>query len=429
MKNFGYLTSAIRRFFKMKVSDSENVSFGRLLMGLLTSFIGLLLFIYILQKVYEVPVYTTTINIVSPGYLPDSSGINICILRNYDRPIKPTFPADSVIKEHVFFDKFDGGVFISFTCLADSFDRQTVSFRFTGKHEYICRCDSNGMIFPRNVLDSVFSDSLFEKYNVEKSIKPIYTSIETSDRQLFYLSLTSTPREHPYSVDSILYECNYDGKKFNSRWYDMHSYFRLWKAHKKDKHKNISEQWTIVSSIDTIIPIFHVFKPLSYSKPNVLLTAEDVSRLVEIIELNDICPNSVGNISEIRSLTIGYQTHTDFPEEISPAPDEKTLSYIRYTDKKKIKEIGVNGLRFYVKFPMMESIQDARIFILSAITTGLGGFFFTYFFKILTFGWIETKKLRRKYKTQLVMVIIILLILLLMIVYKLMFQFTNVKPF
>ena len=127
----------------------------------------------------------------------------------------------------------------------------------------------------------------------------------------------------------------------------MHSYFRLWKAHKKDKHKNISEQWTIVSSIDTIIPIFHVFKPLSYSKPNVLLTAEDVSRLVEIIELNDICPNSVGNISEIRSLTIGYQTHTDFPEEISPAPDEKTLSYIRYTDKKKIKEIGVNGLRFY----------------------------------------------------------------------------------
>lgn len=428
MKNFGYLAT-IRNFLKTSASEKGSTTIGRLILCLITSFIGLVLFLHIIQKVYEVPVYTTKINIVSPGYPPNSGGINICLLRNYDRPIKPTFPVDSVLEKYLFTNKYDGGIFVSFSCLLDSFDKQKVSYRRAGEYEYICRCDSNGMIFSRNVLDSIFNDSIFKKKEVEKDIIPIYTSIETSDRQLFHLYLSSPMREKTLRVkDSLLYEYFFDGKIFNHQWYGMHDYVNYWRCKSKNDYSTISEQWTIVSSIDSVMPIFHMFRPLSFSKPNVLTTAEDISRLVEIIELNNINPYYKGNISDIGSLTIGYQTHTIFPEHITPEPDEITLSYIRYTDKEKIKEIGNMGLRFYVKFPMMENIQDARIFILSAIITGIGGFFFSYLFRLLLLAWKKTNNFRNKYKL-LNLIIICLFILLILFIIQLIYRYAYVDPF
>ena len=430
MRNYGYLGS-IFQWLKTKQSDKGSPSLGILLLGFSTSFLGFLLFLYMLQKVYEVPVYTTKFNIVSPGYLPDTSGIRICMLRNYDRPIKPTFPSDTVLKKYIFpNDAFNGGIFISFSCQADSYDVKSVSYRLTKNHEYIARYDSAGMIYPRELLDSIFPDSIFERFSSERFVKPVYTSIETSDRQLFHLYLSNPSLENLTRVnDSTLCEYFYDGLKFGYRNLHMHNYEHRWKADRKREHGSISELWTIVSDKDSIIPVFHIFKPLSFSKPRILTTAEDISRIVEIIELDDMNPNTDGNISRISSITIGYQTHTIFPDNITPKPDEVALSYIRYTDRDKIKEIKKNGLRLYAIFPMMESIQDARIFILSAIITGLGGLLCNYFFKIVLLIWANSINFRRRHVLLLISLSIMLCILLSYFLYLFLFQYTSVNPF
>lgn len=86
------------------------------------------------------------------------------------------------------------------------------------------------------------------------------------------------------------------------------------------------------------------------------------------------------------------------------------------------------GLRFYVKFPMMENIQDARIFILSAIITGIGGFFFSYLFRLLLLAWKKTNNFRNKYKL-LNLIIICLFILLILFIIQLIYRYAYVDPF
>ena len=114
--------------------------------------------------------------------------------------------------------------------------------------------------------------------------------------------------------------------------------------------------------------------------------AEDISKLVEVIYVGEKKDSlqDVGIWKYVRNLTFDYAGPAEFSEHIIPEPDEITLSSIHYRNSAKIQEIGRNGLRFHAKFPDMENRQEARIFILSAIVTGLGAMFLRYLWRLLT---------------------------------------------
>ena len=124
------------------------------------------------------------------------------------------------------------------------------------------------------------------------------------------------------------------------------------------------------------------------SVPN-WFTLEDISQQYYKIQLKSEKIDSI-------SLRIDFCGVTEFSHMI-PEPDERGMSYIVFSDTKKINRILINGLEFHASFKELSNMQQIRLFLLTSIMAGIViiivVFFIIGFYKFFrTFKPIEHKK-------------------------------------
>lgn len=133
---------------------------------------------------------------------------------------------------------------------------------------------------------------------------------------------------------------------------------------------------------------------LDYRHPNPIFTAEDISRAVEVLWIDGLRRN--GSEINIRSLTFDYIGPTEF-SDMYPEPDRRELSKISFTDSTKLYYIGKNGLRFHVKFPDMENIQQIRMFVITLLLGGVLGLLFGLTHRIILLYWDKVRYSTKHY--------------------------------
>lgn len=439
MRNFGFL-STIFSFIDTKNTPIINregkylkkhlrVNFIRLLF----SFIGLLLFGYVLIKVYEVPVYYTKIDMVSKNCKPYEYGkLNIKLCRNYDRSDKSSLIPDSntIIGENG--KIFHPGVSIcgrfvpTYYSSNDKADRIN---RIKTKADSIMMSETGRTIDnPQMVYISILTSS--RQYILPSSKEHYYSSsisrtdsLPHADIRIDISTLIKDLKFKPEDIVNI-------GIKYKVK--DM-----FWYAsgeRRRSDNGYLINYYAMASEKDETFPVWLSYMTRSFLRPSVWLTAEDISKLVEVIELGHSereHDEYAGAWAFTNSITIDYVGPSEFSENIIPEPDEKTLTYIRYTDKDKIEKIGREGLRYHVRFPDMENIQEARIFILSGLLTGLGALFLRYLWRVfidihkMVNAHIPPRCKIRKWWGVCVLVIMALIVYYFYMVYV----ESNVKPF
>lgn len=121
---------------------------------------------------------------------------------------------------------------------------------------------------------------------------------------------------------------------------------------------------------------------------------EDVSQTYFKFKLNTFDIDSL-------SLKIDFVGATEFLE-MQPKPDETGMSYIKFTDLEKIRQIQENGLLFHAQFRELENRQSVRIFFLTALLSvnviSLIVFVFFASYKMI-YAWRD-KRVERKAKTK-----------------------------
>lgn len=120
-----------------------------------------------------------------------------------------------------------------------------------------------------------------------------------------------------------------------------------------------------------------VIRP-DFDTPDYLFTAEDISRAVEILWIEGLNESNI----KLKSLTFDYIGPTEY-SDMYPEPDIKDISKITFVDEHKISAILKDGLRFHVKFPDMENVQQIRIFIITLILGGLFGLLIRVLYNII----------------------------------------------
>ncbi len=365
----------------------------------IVSLIGVIFFGYVLIKIYEVPVYYTKIDTVLINSTKhENDTLNIKILRNYDRPDKSTIledASDSITSLWI----NNGGIFL------------------TGSYHY-----ENGNLTggkkTRDSITNVIKNVMRE--NGKKKIKNpqyVYISALTSYRQIFGIHKYEQ-KKASCSIDNETWMFySWKGGKIvtKDRSYKDYFWYKNYKSHYKH-NGYVLEEYYAASEKDSVLYIDYFANPISCSKPDILLTAEDISKIVEVIEIGHSDREHVKESdtwADLDRLEVDYVGPAEFSEHIIPEPDTLTLSSIIYTNKEKIKQIGKNGLRYHVRFPDMENIQEARIFILSGLVTGLSALFLRYLFYLLQNIYQHYRdKIKRWHYYALVLIILILIIVL-----------------
>ena len=342
--------------------------YRRNLFRFLMSLLAFLVSSYFLKKIFEVPVYVTRIDALTHNCVLDpQKGVNIAVFRNYDREDKNSLVHDEMWESYNKESHLSGGFFVS-----------GLAKTMRGKGN----ADEKRVRLLENKLDS-----LYHNYHYTPIDDPniLYVSLMTSRRQVFEPApMTTKDYIDTFTNKRVVYTYYNGAEELNdscdyTRCIDFRHLGSM-----PDGNSHIMENIIASSKTDSTMTFASEIKTLANGTPTILV-AEDVSKLVEVIyvspkaaALND----SSGLWSAVKSLTFNYMGCAEFSEHIIPEPDETTVSSIKYTTREKIQEIGRNGLRFHVKFPDMENMQEARIFILSAIVTALGALLLRYFWRI-----------------------------------------------
>lgn len=399
--NLGFLSAIYMNFF-IPISEKKK-DFKCNLIKCGASLIGVFLFGYLLIKIYEVPVYVTKIRTVSMNsHNEPGDGLNIRLVRDYDRSDKGLAFSDSPERS----SRAKGNIFLGGIFISGKFHYQADSWG-----DKLKTCDSI-----RDVARMKMSQ--FGKKEIEDP-QIIYISSLVSNRQDFGIHYSSVGEDHYATENSNMSVEFYNGKYMVNKTYCYKDYF--WYANRKDVNNGdgrLFEEYFVASKDDSVLNIDFVCSPYTYNKPNVIRTLEDISKIIEVIEIGYSHfdhTKFAGTWSLVDSLEIDYVGPAEFSEPLDPLPDKKTLSSILYTDKDKIRQIGKYGLRYHVKFPDMENIQEARIFIVSGMLTGLAALFFRFLFFSLRNIWQYYGDMMDK-KFYFCMVILIICLLLSLLV-------------
>lgn len=104
---------------------------------------------------------------------------------------------------------------------------------------------------------------------------------------------------------------------------------------------------------------------------------EDISQAYYNLKINSVTADSI-------NLKIDFVGVTDF-SYMNPMPDKISMSSIEFNDPVKIFKIRANGLRFHAHFKELDNWQVIRLFVVTAIMSGLFitfiGFFILIYFK------------------------------------------------
>lgn len=412
MKNLGYLNSIY-----LLLSESFFKSKSELKEYLIKCFVSLffaLLFGYVLIKIYEVPVYYTKIDtVLINSEKKEGDGLNIKIVRDYDRADKGTIILDSDVNDSLLpKDGVLGGVFIN------------GKFHYKGysSNEDSKVCDT---------IVRITNDAMY-RYGKKAIENPqiVYVATTTSLRQDFAIHINTYTEDHMSFENKYLSTEYYIGEHKKKKEYYYNDFFWYYIGNSSsNKNGRKVEEYYVASERDSILFIDYVAPIYTYQKPSIIKTAEDISKIVEVIEIGHSMRDHsayAGAWAKVNSLEINYIGPAEFSEHISPQPDKTTLSSIVYTDPEKIKMIGHNGLKFHVKFPDMENIQEARIFIISSVVTGLFALFFRYLFFSLREIW---KKVHRKMNSIYYVTLIIIAVVIILVFIYLFVLSSNVSSF
>lgn len=288
--------------------------------------------------------------------------------------------------------KIDGPVVIDSTSIILNFNynSQGLGSSFEGVHIDNLRKSSDP--FFRFELFSYKRDRsyLVEQYDYYKEMNlDIQTSLRTCKADESWLFL----RDPFLSLDTFIYPSNDTTKeKIEKRTYRVsdlktnNKYYEI--EYNAEKHLSYEDYMPpltkkdIYSDITDSLSIQHpltegVFKPRVFS-------SFDISKMyfeIQICTLISFIPNP-SIILEFNGLIK--------PDNIYPEPDILKSHQIIYKDKKKIDEISRNGFQCTMRFPQNETLQQVRIYIISALIT----LFFTILCKVI---W---DIVRKKYKER-----------------------------
>lgn len=407
--NFGYLSVLFTTLWGGSNSQRTKYYTKRRILRNICRFVcsglGIAFFAYLLVKIYEVPVYYTKLDAAFLRCRPVDGGVNMSIIRNFDRSDKQSAPSDSI---SMFLDqkKWDGCIYICGECVTD-FDQ--AAHEATPLEKEMCQ------IYP-TLLDTVsitpddqpavmrmklYSSNRqeFKPHRHRKIPKSSYCKDEENSKEYLIKVITNT---------------FFDGKHFWNKDYRPHHLYEHGelKYLLTDNGFYDDTYWVATQLCDTFGISFDIIGT-PFGKPT-LLAAEDVSKMVEVVSIpslpiaDSLLADSIGIV---KTLTIDYRGPVEFSENIQPAPDEKTLSSIRYTSREKIRQIERDGLRFHCRFPDMENIQEARIFVLSGVLTGLAALALKYLWRLFndSIRWFK----RRLFPCYLKIIIIVVALCLL----------------
>ena len=186
------------------------------------------------------------------------------------------------------------------------------------------------------------------------------------------------------------------------------------------KNSSHNAAYTYIPPTDSVIYQSVSLSRTAFSDPNVFFTAEDISRAVEILWI-DGRKNSNRTKIKLKSLTFDYIGPADF-SNMSPEPDVKDVSKIVFNDPQKLDEILEKGLRFHVKFPDMENVQQMRMFGITLVVGGLLGLLFgalyTLFIELYKKGYLKFRLSDKTITTIYIIAFVVLLVLVLLCTYR-----------
>ena len=271
--------------------------------------------------------------------------------------------------------------------VAEQMSTDTFSIKSTGGHPHTGTLSLYGHFFRDSTWRSnspdvaIWQDSLpviigkcADKFHQEDLGMAVYVSIETTNRQTYRNQSVTRPEKVDTFFDKRLVVDDF----CDTLDFDKYIKRRLVGT---TRDKISAETVYLTSKTDSICLVSGFLTSQTFDKPEILLTAEDISKAVEIIYFTDTAGYHI-NSRQLRSITINYKGAAEFGKLI-PAPDVHTMNAIRFTDAAKIDEICSHGLSYHVSFPDMENIQDVRIFGLTMIIAMLVGVFFGLLYKLI----------------------------------------------
>ena len=344
--NFSFLIA----FFNWKRSSESRDKSSTLKLKLLITFICIVATAIFLMKIYEVPVNCINIAI---KYDTDSIDVSVSIVRDFD--LRSHISRDTSQSEN-----HTGGIFIE----GFAYSRNSDSLVHNIRGNISASMDTQ--------LRDVLSTQLQEKkaYHFIDSIENlVYTRISGTKRQLFKIfTFASSPIFNHYESCYMM-----NGKDtIRQHWSCYYSKIQAQTPH----NIFVSEDLRTSGAADDSTIISNRYRATSLDKPNFFITAEDFSKMVEEIRLDSI------NAKEIHRLDIDYKGAAEF-DFLRPAPDSMTISSIHYSNPEKINQIAKDGLKYQVRFPELENMQEIRIFFATMLLAGLLGVFFNVLYRLL----------------------------------------------
>lgn len=347
--NFSYLLALYNWMRDSRPKERTIILFLKLL---ITS-IGIIAATVFLVKIYEVPVNLTNIGI---RYNTDSIVAKIKLVRDFD--LRSRISHDSL------FSKWDYGIhsgYILLDVIAYPKDKDSTT------------------TIPRGNMDKTMESALRESLRTQLERKVAYHFVD-SVSNLVYIKTHGTWRQTFYFNSSTPFDTiEYHTKcYFNEDTTDCNTWYCTYnKIHSKTPHNYyINERLYGCGGNDRELGASLLYCNSSFDKPNFFMTAEDFSKLIEEIRFDSL------SAEEIHQIEIDYKGAAEFGV-LTPAPDSITVSSIHYYTPGKISQIARNGLKYQVRLPEMENMQEVRIFFATMVLAGLLGVFFNILYRLL----------------------------------------------
>ena len=326
----------------------------KLSVQLLLCLIGITFCTFFLQRIYEVPVKTVEVKILSEGFEIDTGAVHITIVRDYDR-------TKSASDDHLRNASLErkGYIGVQGALWVEHGDKQLLStFRdnldSVETRKVNAFLDTTRIKEPRGVgfvsiqcnepqrlvRSKGYKHSYYYGRKIRKDIQTDYFHYGVFGSKPFENKYASPKGKFTFNIDEYIEDITVNVDSGISRY----------------------EYVSMTSMRDSVIPIDCYYFSSGFNTPKIWSTMEDISKCITKFKISEDCTPFIS------SITFDFKGCTDFGHLI-PVPDEQTFSSIRYTAKEKLNQIAWNGLVFHASFPEMQNIQEMRIFAVTVFLT------------------------------------------------------------
>lgn len=238
--------------------------------------------------------------------------------------------------------------------------------------------DSTANIFSKEKM-CLYPDTVRERYELYKNLieqqykgSNIDNLIEKIDA-VYHFSFQSTKPNYSgqliedlkFKTDSFLVFCDFENAYEDA---DIINY-EIFLAYDKEISLIGNEAYNYPFGL-----ILSNYKLFSYLSPI------DISKLY--YEIYVLKPTNVPEKENISAFSVDFMGHTEF-SEMSPTPDYIDLSSIKFNTEDKLNQLNFNGVYFHAKLTDNETVQNTRIFIITALMSGLFAYWATLFYSLI----------------------------------------------